>query len=318
VRTIAIDWSGDATGGHRRIWLAEVRDGQLIRLENGRDAKAVARHLCDGMTAHEKIVVGLDFAFGFPAWFSRSHGAKTVHDLWELAARDGEEWLSRCEPPFWGRGKTKRPVLPDESMHFRRTEREIEAVKGIRPKSVFQIGGAGSVGTGSIRGMRLLGSLKACGFSVWPFDDGWPRIVEIYPRVLTREVRKSNKDDRRDFLERDYPTLAPGLFEKAVSSEDAFDAAVSALVMWSNVGELERLEASRDEEILLEGWIWSPPAEWISTSRSDRPRREGAPVGKEQLPADVVRLARELLLLVGPDELRRRMSELIEKYRRSS
>ena len=36
-RAIAIDWSGAKSGARSRIWLAEVRDGCLTRLESGRD-----------------------------------------------------------------------------------------------------------------------------------------------------------------------------------------------------------------------------------------------------------------------------------------
>ena len=43
-------------------------------------------------------------------------------------------------------------------------------VRGIAPKSVFQIGGAGSVGTASLRGMPVLQRLREAGFAVWPFD----------------------------------------------------------------------------------------------------------------------------------------------------
>ncbi len=40
---IAVDWSGARTGSERRIWLAEVRAGDLVRLENGRSAADLAR-----------------------------------------------------------------------------------------------------------------------------------------------------------------------------------------------------------------------------------------------------------------------------------
>lgn len=57
--------------------------------------------------------------------------------------------------------------MPDE---LRRTDRERPAVGGIRPTSGFQIGGAGAVGTGAVRGMPMLARLRAAGFAIWPFD----------------------------------------------------------------------------------------------------------------------------------------------------
>jgi hypothetical protein len=63
---------------------------------------------------------------------------------------------------------------------LRRTEGE----SPFAAKSVFQIGGAGAVGTGSVRGMPLLAALSADGFSVWPFEDASERmVIEIYPRT---------------------------------------------------------------------------------------------------------------------------------------
>jgi catechol 2,3-dioxygenase-like lactoylglutathione lyase family enzyme len=62
----------------------------------------------------------------------------------------------------------------------------------------FQIGGAGAVGTGSLRGMQHLADLAHAGFSIWPFDrPGWPLAVEIYPRLFTPGVVKSRHRARR-------------------------------------------------------------------------------------------------------------------------
>ena len=62
------------------------------------------------------LVVGLDFAFGFPAWFARSLGAATIDDVWRTAELDGEAWLSGCSPPFWGRPGAKQP--PDDPVRL--------------------------------------------------------------------------------------------------------------------------------------------------------------------------------------------------------
>lgn len=75
---------------------------------------------------------------------------------------------------------------------FRQTELDVRA-RGIRPKSVFQLVGAGQVGRGSLYGMQALHRLAAAGFRIWPFDPpGRPLVVEIFPRLLTRAVVKSN------------------------------------------------------------------------------------------------------------------------------
>ena len=203
-----------------------------------------------------ELVVGLDFAFSLPAWFLEQRNLKSAQELWALADREAEAWITACRPPFWGRPGTRRPDL---EAHFRWTELDAPATAGIRPKSVFQIGGAGAVGAGSLRGMRLLHRLRAAGFSIWPFDPpGWPRVVEIYPRLLTGPVNKSSADARGAYLATRHPELDAGLRLRAAAGEDAFDAAVSALVMAGHLDELITLPAATDRQAALEGLIWHP------------------------------------------------------------
>jgi hypothetical protein len=124
---------------------------------------------------------------------------------------------------------------------------------------VFQIGGAGAVGTGSIRGMPHLLTLTENGFTVWPFArPGWPRVVEIYPRLLTGAVNKGRWAQRHAYLFERFPEQPWELLERAAGSEDAFDAAVSALVMGAHQPELETLTKPPASEYRIEGKIWRP------------------------------------------------------------
>jgi len=136
---------------------------------------------------------------------------------------------------------------------------EVPRTGGVVPKSIFQIGGAGSVGTGSIRGMPLLHRLWQSGVAIWPFTPGRrPTLVEIYPRLLTGPVRKSSALERERLLQRRFPNLDPEHMRLAIGSEDAFDAAVSALVMIEHVDELGALPPEPDPVLRLEGRIWHP------------------------------------------------------------
>jgi hypothetical protein len=253
-RIIAVDWSGARAGAHRKIWLAEARGEQLLRLESGRSRDDVATHLVEEARGDPYLVVGLDFAFSLPAWFLRERELKTAGELWRLADREAEGWLERCEHPFWGRPGRGRPDLEE---HYRRTDRDVPSVGGIRPKSPFQIGGAGAVGTGSLRGMPILHRLSERGFRIWPFDAvGFPLAVEIYPRLLTGPVRKSSARHRAAELGRRFPQLSATQRAVAASSEDAFDAAISALQMAKQAHEFANLAQARDPVDLLEGRIW--------------------------------------------------------------
>lgn len=256
VRSIAIDWSGARTGARRKIRLAETVDRTLVRVEGGRDRDAIAEHLIAEAQRAPNLVVGLDFAFSVPDWFFTRLGLASAVELWARADRDAETWLAECRSPFWGRPGVARPELPT---HFRRTESEAPSTGGIRPKSVFQVGGAGTAGTGSLRGMRLLLQLHATGYSVWPFDPpSLPMIVEIYPRLLTGAVNKSNSAGRAAYLASRYPELTLDQRATAAQGEDAFDAAVSALVMAEHIADLTTLPALTDPLRRREGQIWYP------------------------------------------------------------
>jgi hypothetical protein len=256
LRVIAVDWSGARTGAARRIWLAEVVSGELTRLEDGRGREEMAAHLIDVSKDSRPVVAGLDFAFSMPAWFLRHHELASAPELWALTAREGERWLAGCETPFWGRPGKPRP---DGVEQFRRGEAAYVTANGGRPKPVFQIGGSGSVGTGSVRGMPMLAELQDAGWHIWPFSEaGRATAVEIYPRALTGPVVKSNPRARADYVAREFPRLKADPARTLCSSEDAFDAGASALRMWEHRSELASLRQAADATERLEGAIWLP------------------------------------------------------------
>jgi hypothetical protein len=256
VEVVAVDWSGAVKGSATHIWLAHVVDAELVALRNGRSRQ----ELVDDLIARrartpDGLVVGLDFSFSFPAWFLHAQSCATVGELWEMVEHKGEGWLAECASPFWGRPGCRRPELP---AYLRRAESSI-VVGGISPKSTFQIGGAGAVGTGSVRGMPHLRRLQAAGFSIWPFDPPGPSLVlEIYPRLLTGPVRKSSGEERARYVAEAGWPIAPPFEAAMLASEDAFDAAISALVMDRHRAELAALRPSVDPLTLLEGDVWRP------------------------------------------------------------
>jgi len=177
-------------------------------------------------------------------------------------------WLNTPEPPFWTTGAAHRLVAPQQEL--RRTAREVH-VPGVQPKSVFQLVGAGQVGRGSLYGMQALHRLAASGFQVWPFDAAaLPLLVEIFPRLLTGAVTKSSQRDRERYLA--ALAMPSELCRLAATSEDAFDAAVSALVMAASVEEL--LGLRHEPDYALEGKIWQPRAP-VALARAEPPTSEG-------------------------------------------
>jgi len=88
--------------------------------------------------------------------------------------------------------------------------------------------------------------------------------VEMYTRLMTGAVAKSNESARAAYLKARrkndalYEGISRGVFAKAVGSEDAFDALVSTMEMVRHAGEFAGLKATRDEMLQLEGITWRP------------------------------------------------------------
>ena len=300
-RVVAVDWSGDRSeaGQRRKIWAGvwtqnpTHRDraamngapgvfGGCVKLEGGRTRAEVTEWVIELAREVPRMVVGFDFCFSFPAWFVREElGCADAPAFWELAAGGlCEQWLHRenTDRRFWGKHPKPAEFCGDGLQRMLRAtdidcklaalipEAERAArVRGIGPKSVFQIGGAGSVGTASLRGMPVLMRLREAGFGVWPFDRArFPMVVEMYSRLNTGPVRKSNAAARTEYLrakrkeDAAYAALPRGVMEKARASEDAFDALVSCMAMTARRGEFAGLAMPVDPEYKVEGWTWAP------------------------------------------------------------
>jgi hypothetical protein len=246
MRVVAIDWSG-ARNARTKIWTAEAVDGRLVALANGRTREEVVEHLV-ALRDQGPLVVGLDFAFGFPAWWLDERGWRGGADVWAAAEREGERWLEAPQLPFW---RAQAPEHDADRPPLRRTDRESGSAS-----SVFKLVGPSQVGAGSVRGMPALGALTAAGFHVWPFAGPArvPLVVEIYPRLLTGPVVKSDPHERVAVLTADDRFGERRML--AAASDDAFDAAVSAVGMAERLDELLALPAAPDHE--REGAIWQP------------------------------------------------------------
>ncbi len=289
-KIIAIDWSGrvDVAGQRRHIVAAIItRDG--VSIESGRTREEWVAWLIEQAKATPRMVVSFDCCFSYPAWFLAELGCKDIFAFWKhVAAGHGEKWLAQTNKPrderFWGKPH-KKPAefcgigMP-RMMRLTDMENKIAGsisparaakVRGIAPKSPFQIGGAGSTGTGSLRAIPFLLQLREAGFRIWPFESAaldnkrpQPLVVEMYARLLTGAVKKSSTEARRTYLRskmRDdsfYAKLKRSIVAKAIASEDAFDALISAMEMARNAQEFSKLKKTGDATRKLEGITWVP------------------------------------------------------------
>jgi hypothetical protein len=262
-RFIAIDWSGNATtSGQKKHIFTATFDPSGITLQDGLTRDGVCDWLIEQVGPSPiPTVIGLDFAFSFPVSFQKYKSYKSADELWDLAGREGEVWLRRCPPPFWGRpGKKCPPTHKIEGLRSTDSDAAL-SVNGTSPKSPYQIGGAGAVGTGSIRGFPILKRLRQNGFSIWPFHPpAYPLVVEIYPRLLTGKVKKSQPAARRDYLRKPpFADFSAKIRDNVESSEDAFDALVSAVRMSQHASSFANLTQATDPIEQIEGRIWAPP-----------------------------------------------------------
>ena len=263
-RFIAIDWSGNetASGQRKHIWMAEWHDG-AVNLSNERTRRETVDAVIVAARDDAPLIVGFDFSFAYPAWFAKELGCADVVELWSLVAMKGDRWLQDCKDPFWGRPKTRRPDghYGDPWLGFRSTERSAGQRTGRLPTSTFQIGGAGAVGTGSMRGMPHLLELRRAGFSIWPFDPPrLPMAIEIYPRVFTGRTNVSSAAARAQHLEGDtFDRLPSTVLVAARNSPDAFDALCALMGMVRHTEDFAHLRQATSPDELREGAIWMPP-----------------------------------------------------------
>jgi hypothetical protein len=295
-RVVGIDWSGrmDAAGQRRHIWAgvwAEDSSGKVgVRLEAGRTRAEIAEWLIELARETPRMVVGFDFCFSYPAWFVRDeHGVGSAPEFWKRVVEGGhaERWLARGaeDRRFWGKPHKRPAEFSGEHLHRMLRATDIDCkilahipeaerqdrVKGITPKSVFQIGGSGSVGTASLRGFPVLLRLREAGFRVWPFDapmlageHARPLVVEMYTRLNTGAVHKSNAAARAAYLLKKrredpaYAALSRTVMQRARGGEDAFDALVSTMVMAERRATFAKLPVPRDPLHGIEGWTWAP------------------------------------------------------------
>src|ERR1700722_15456390 len=302
-RVVGVDWSGDKGPGQRRkiwagVWTASTG---RVTLEGGRTREELIAWLIEMSEETPRMGGGFYFTFSYPAWFLKELGIGSAPEFWRLVADgQGEKWLHRdCEDVrFWGvPGSQRHGKKPAEfsGEHAHRMLRrgggggkgggggggavlkvraemtdplQVAKIAGIAPKSVFQIGGAGAVGTASLRGMPGLLVLRAAGFRIWPYDEPdvkrAPTVVEIYTRLMTGAVNKSSEVARTAYLAKKrkesamYAGLSRLVMAKARASEDAFDALVTALVMTEHRGEVAGLRKTGDGVFRREGETGGP------------------------------------------------------------
>lgn len=219
-RVTVVDWSGRAARSPAReskdaIWIGicdQTRETQIYCRSRAEAEEYLRATLAEGGTQ----LLGFDFPMGYPAGLARrltgTDSARALHawladritdrpdntnNRFEVAA-DINRHLGGAGP-FWGCPKTQpRPHLPalktvDYAALGLAEKRQVER-ENPPAKPVWQLLGAGSVGSQALLGVPVIHRLAAAfDAAVWPFEA--PRsltLAEVYPSLLAPAVARAD------------------------------------------------------------------------------------------------------------------------------
>ena len=218
-RVIIVDWSGRANRSPERdskdaIWigLCDERQETQVYFRSRAEAEGfLAARLGEG----GRQLVGFDFPMGYPTGLAfrltGTDSARALHG-W-LADRIADapdnannrfvvaEAINRQLGglgPFWGCPKARpHPHLPSlKTVDYKAlglAEKRLVEVENPPAKPVWQLLGAGSVGSQALLGIPVVHRLaRSTGAAVWPFEaPGDLTLAEVYPSLLSKAVAAS-------------------------------------------------------------------------------------------------------------------------------
>jgi molybdopterin molybdotransferase len=225
---LIVDWSGGndrgATPKKDAIWTGVARAGMAedpIYHRNRLLAENwITAFLADEHAHGRRVLAGFDFAFGYPAGFGQVlTGSDDPFAIWDWFAahvQDSRKTNNRFDlagrinrlfdgiGPFWGNGLARDiPDLPrkglDRHSHGMPEKRDAEkAAKGAFP--VWQLSGAGAVGSQVITGLPVLARLRhrfGAALAVWPFEelDTPIALVEVWPSLIGKTIAAATPPD---------------------------------------------------------------------------------------------------------------------------
>ena len=253
-------------------WAVTLRRRQEVTVQADLTSDEVVKYLND---LSGPVLAGLAYCFSAPRWFVDQLGS-SVTALWawayEVAGGDDRDKIATDLPEkfrYVSKGEDLRKPGEATAAYFRETERRVATDLGVNPASIFEIGGAGSVGALALKGMPMLADLRKKGGAIWPMDD--PQLgegltcVEIFPRAVWTSVYPSESPQSKKNVMRRWNFIADrrdqGVVitdEQAVElagDERAFDALLTAWALQQYGGATKWVA---DDVAKAEGRIWHP------------------------------------------------------------
>jgi precorrin-8X/cobalt-precorrin-8 methylmutase len=286
-RYIAVDWSANnkPKGGAASIWSCLGQHATAdLQTRNHFTRREVEAWLLDQLTAAvragERVLVGLDFPYGYPAGFAAALGldGRPWEGIWRyLTSNITDDEYNRsnrfevaadinrklgADAPFWGRPQqSKVPDLtvgkevsyvgasaPGGLSEWRRVEERLLSL-GTRPQPVWKLCFAGSVGSQTLVGIPVLQRLRnhdeLRGVSrVWPFEILVPSLPVGLPAVVHAEI---------------WPSIVPFAHEEGTCADEQQVRAV--VECWRQIDREDSLvdwfAAAPDDHAVRceEGWV---------------------------------------------------------------
>ncbi len=278
-RVIAVDWSARSKPSPAKptadaIFICDGSSATGNRTTYHRTRCAAFDAICEkldqALTTQQTVLLGFDFAFGYPAGFAKHlTGQPDAKAIWAWMAEhvdDGPDnannrfvvanHINQMSPgvgPFWGCPATlSLPHLPHKGTartgHGLADRRLVETVVP-SAHSVWKLFTTGSVGSQVLMGLPYLHRLRqrfGDQIAFWPFDDAAAPIVcvEIYPSLHkvhylipphTRDPIYHIKDAVQVLMVCDTfrsAPLAAGVWSKLCRPEPPFDPKIAAEEGW--------------------------------------------------------------------------------------
>lgn len=231
---LMVDWSAESRPktGSDSIWLCFKHSGAEI-VENPRTRIAAYKQIRDLLLQHSnlRILVGMDFPYGYPAGLAQRLGVSNWSGLWNewhkrifdkddnsnnrfRVATDLNRLISGKAGPFWGCHRSASSGYLTTSKTSLAGLPEYRLCEPTRAHSVWKLAYPGCVGSQALMGIPYLYKLRfdeqleidSC---VWPFETGMntpaadKRIVhaEIYPSMSPIETGPGEIRDRAQVRE---------------------------------------------------------------------------------------------------------------------
>lgn len=272
---VGIDWSGDKQLRQKGLKIAVAYPGRAApQLEEcpthgGRWSRTDAIKWIESQVQGRRALIGLDFAFGFPA-VELPLGVVLDWDYVDGICGQQSNFYGGAffRPPECAHSQlVNSPWLPRQNYsaaNLRMTDLVAKKTIGATPQSIFNAVGPAQVGPSSISGMRALRALrKNCGdrITIWPFDEpgrSGSVIVEIFPRYFPLLRGKSPRLADHCHLNAALAAFDSEESVRGPKSEDEGDALLSAAALRA-LSSQESLFQQPDESVRSQGWIFGVP-----------------------------------------------------------